>query len=100
MIDSPQLRVLRRIRPHRDAVDQDRLIDVEKHRKFAPQIADVANLQNRGFGELPLNIQVEILYIRRAEILADGKHTERRSGSGGAEDRHAGREDYVLTERV
>ena len=72
-VDGGQRRVLRRIGA--DAVD--RLVDVAEHGQFAADAADIAGLQDGRGGELALDVQVEILHVGRAEVLADAEALRR-----------------------
>src|SRR5260370_24924869 len=57
--------------------------------------ADIARLEKRSLRQLALDIEIEVLHVRRAEILAHAEGSEGRRGRRRAEDRHARLKDYI-----
>ena len=53
-------------------------IDVAKEAELATKAANISDLQNGRSTQLALYVEVEIMHVRSAEILADTKHTKRR----------------------
>lgn len=50
-----------------------RLIDIEELEQFRPRGPDISHLQDKLASQLLLNVQIEILHVRRAHVGIDGK---------------------------
>src|SRR5262249_38698642 len=71
------------------------LVNILHQRQAASHRSNVTCLQQSRRSDLCLDVQIEILRVRRAIVLADGKAAERRNGRRTSEHRHAGLEQDV-----